>query len=734
MPISGLWAKISRLGALVFKRNSQQPIGRVCSRSGLRGSVRRTSVGICLGLILAWTFHLSLPALSAPATQILWDSYGVPHIEARNSPELFQAFGWAQMKSHGNLLLRLYGQARGRAAEYWGEDYRDSDQWVRTMGIPERARDWYAQQSPSFRRYLDAFAAGVNAYAQAHGEELEDDLEVVLPITGADLLAHTHRVLHFTFVVNPEEIQGKTSREPAAGSNGWAIAPAKAAKGHALLLANPHLPWSDLFRWYEAHLVAPGLNAYGASLVGVPVLSIAFNDNLGWTHTVNTFDGWDAYALKLRGNSYELDGQVRSFETETQILKVKQADGSLTSQPLLIRRSVHGPVWHDAQGQAIALRVVGLDRPGALEEWWQMARARNLRQFEAALQRLQIPLFNVLYADRSGHILQVFNGQVPVRSGGTFADWSQIQPGDTSKTLWQTLHPYQDLPRLLDPGSGWLQNANDPPWTMTIPAKLQAGDYPAYMAPPGPMYFRAQQSAQMLAEADSLTLEHLIQLKHSTRMALADRLVDQLIAAAQQQGNALARQAAEVLAQWDRTANAASRGGALFAAWADRMDFDQLFADSWRPDQPFTTPKTLADPRQAVRILEQVAENIQQQYGTLAVSWGEVFRLQAEGVDLPASGGPGFLGIFRVLDFQPQSNAFQAMGGDSYVAAVEFSRPVRAQVLTSYGNATQPGLPSAQGSLSLVARQQLHPAWRSPAEIKAHLFDQESVPITRLNR
>lgn len=690
---------------------------------------RRYGFAVSLGLILTWLLHFSLPVLSAPPTEILWDTYGVPHVYAKNSQELFHSFGWAQMHSHGNLLLQLYGQARGRAAEYWGEAYRDSDQWVRTMGIPERAETWYTAQSPSFRRYLDAFAAGVNAYAQAHLEELDDELEAVLPISAVDLLAHGHRVLHFTFIVNPEVIQGQTPLEPTAGSNGWAIAPAKSASGHALLLANPHLPWSDLFRWYEAHLVAPGINAYGAALVGLPVLSIAFNDNLGWTHTVNPHDGWDAYALKLAGDGYEFDQQVRAFETETQTLQIKQADGTLQSEPLIIRRSVHGPVWQDAKAHVIALRVVGLDRPRFLEEWWCMARARNLQQFEAALKRLQIPMFNVLYADRVGHILQVFNGHVPMRTTGDFADWSEIQLGDSSAQLWQDLHPYGDLPRVLDPDTGWLQNANDSPWTMTFPSTLQPSDYPAYMAPPSPLYFRAQRSMQMLMESGQLSLESMIDLKHSTRMALADRVAAQLIAAARQQGNAIAQQAADVLDKWDHTANAESRGATLFAAWADAMEFDQIFADHWQSDQPFTTPTTLADPATAVVVLEQVAEQIQQQYGALNIPWGDVFRLQAPGVDLPASGGPGFLGLFRVLDFAPMdSGQFQTIGGDSFVAAVEFSQPVRAQVLTSYGNATQPGATDASASLSLVAQQQLHPAWRSLAEIEAHLLTRESVP------
>jgi acyl-homoserine-lactone acylase len=72
------------------------------------------------------------------------------------------------MQSHGNLILRLYGQARGRAAEYWGEKYLESDRWVRTMGIPTRAGSWYDAQSPTFRSYLDAFAAGINSYAEEH--------------------------------------------------------------------------------------------------------------------------------------------------------------------------------------------------------------------------------------------------------------------------------------------------------------------------------------------------------------------------------------------------------------------------------------------------------------------------------------------------------------------------------------------------------------------------------------
>lgn len=75
-----------------------------------------------LGILFTFVVGSYTPAQVTKSTEILWDTYGIPHIYGKDVPSAFQAFGWAQMQSHGNLLLRLYGQARGRAAEYWGGD------------------------------------------------------------------------------------------------------------------------------------------------------------------------------------------------------------------------------------------------------------------------------------------------------------------------------------------------------------------------------------------------------------------------------------------------------------------------------------------------------------------------------------------------------------------------------------------------------------------------------------
>jgi len=256
------------------------------------------------------------PFTEIKRTEILWDNWGVPHVYGKDAKDLFQAFGWAQTQSHGNLILRLYGQARGRAAEYFGEEYLKSDQYVRTMGIPTRAREWYEAQSPNMRDYLDAFAAGINAYALEHPEQIDEQVKLVLPIEGIDILAHVQRVIHFHFVVIPRKLAS------LVGSNGWAIAPDHSASGHAMLLANPHLPWSDLYLLYEAQLTAPEIAAYGAAFVGMPLFAVSFNDHLGWTTTVNTFDGADLYELTLADGGYRWDSGTRPFETQTQTLKV----------------------------------------------------------------------------------------------------------------------------------------------------------------------------------------------------------------------------------------------------------------------------------------------------------------------------------------------------------------------------------------------------------------------------
>lgn len=670
----------------------------------------------------------SAPASLAPsaATEVLWDSYGVPHIYAANRRELAHAFGWAQMQNHGDLLLRLYAQARGRASELLGPDYLAEDRWTWTVDIPDlAARDW-AMQRPEMRAHIEAFVAGINDFARQHPELIGDSVRAVLPVTGVDVMANQQRLALARFLTSRSRVQAET-RNWQRGSNAWAIAPSRSASGHTLLLANPHLPWSDIFTWIEAQYSMPGVDVYGGALVGSPVLQIAFNDDLGWTHTVNTQDTEDLYELTLSGDGYLYDGSVRPFAERVQVLRVRDSSGVLHDDTLRVRSSVQGPVVATRPGKAIALRVVGMTPPTpyGFEQWWNMGRSHDLAEFQRAIRPNQVTGQNIIYGDRAGHVMAFYGGNTPVRSRGDRAFWAGIVPGDSSSTLWTALHPFADLPITLDPPSGWVQNANDPPWWSTFPVAVHASDFPSYFGPLE-MALRPQRSVHLLQSDSSFTFHELLRDARSTRMELADRMLDDLLPLARASSSADIRGAGDVLAAWDRSADAGSRGAVLFVQWWN--DYGRLmgaksrFAHAWDARHPLDTPDGLADPAVALAALESAAGSVTKSYGSLDVPWGDVYRLREDTLDLPGNGASGAYGVFSVVDYQPADKGrYRAVGGDSYEAVIEFSSPVRARSLVGYGNASRAGSPHRTDQLPLFARKEFKPVWRTRAEVEAHL-------------
>lgn len=668
-------------------------------------------------------------------TEILWDIWGVPHIFAQDEPSAFRAFGWAQMTDHADLLLTLVARARGVAAEYFGPKEVSSDRTVATINVAALARRQYALQSPSFRRDLQSFTSGINEFAAHNPGAIAPALRPLMPVTPLDVLAMGIRINYAFLALSSPCARylppGVAPAPPAlTGSNGWAIGPAHSADGNAMLLANPHLPWWGGFTWQEAQIVVPGVyNAYGATLVGLPVLGIAFNQHLGWTHTVNTIDACAVYDLTPDGDGYLFDGRKRRFQTRTATIRVRQPGGQFTTETLSLRRSIQGPVVAD-KDHLYALRMSGFEVgsfAGGLEEWWQMGRAQNLVEFQAALRRMQLSMFNVIYADDRGHILLLFNGLVPRFPEGNADFWAHPVPGDTSATLYTSLLPYSDLPKAIDPASGWVQNSNSAPWYMTQPV-LDPNRFPAYISHGFASTFgwpsmREQRGLEMLTATPKFTYEQIIHDKYSTRSGLADRILPGLLAAARSSNDPSARQAANVLASWDRHFDADSRGAVLFAEWAQQAGRHQpFFAHPFDVHQELQTPSGLKDAASDIHALAAAAASVQKTYGRLDVPWGDVFRFHLGSIDLPANGSSGAYGVFRVIDYVPGANhRFVAEGGDSFIAVVEFSHPERAQVLLDYGESTDPASPHFGDQLRLASAKQLRPAWLDRDEVLRHL-------------
>ncbi|MBY0505272.1 MAG: penicillin acylase family protein [Bryobacteraceae bacterium] len=679
-------------------------------------------------MILRLAIGLSLLSAAGAAAdrgvEILWDRYGVAHVYAQDVRGMFYGYGYAQMQSHANLVLKLYGESRGRGAEYFGPKALELDRWVLTNGVPERGQAWYTQQTPEFRGYLDAFAAGMNEYARRHPEQIAADRKAVLPITGADPLIHVHRIVHFSYLSSQARVfSAGTGRPPAfsaIGSNAWAIAPAHSASGKTMVLMNPHLPWQDWYTYYETHLNGPGLNLYGASQIGFPVLRFVFSDYLAFTQTVNSIDGSDLYRITPAENGYRFDDAIKPFTTETKTIKVKGEP----DQTLVVKHTVHGPVVWENDRVVLAQRTAGLDKPFLLEQYWKMAIARNFAEYEAQLKRLEVPTFNITYGDRDGHVMYLFNGTLPKRAQGDLAYWAGVIPGDTSSTLWTTTHPYADLPKVIDPPSGWVQNTNDPPWSSTYPQVLDPAKFPSYTAPRD-YSFRTSSSIRLLTSAPKLSFADVVRSKFSTRLEFADRVVDDLVAAAKSQGSERARSAATVLGNWDRQTESGSRGALLFEAWAKRFAGPtyankRAFAVPQDFREPLTTPRGLADPAAALKSLEEAATETEKAYGALDAPWGDFRRLIRGKTDLPGNGAPGGLGAFRVLQFAGAPKPAAIMG-DTFVCLVEFSNPIRAQVSTSYGNSSQPGSPHSEDQLPLVSAKKLRDVWRTKKEVLANL-------------
>jgi acyl-homoserine-lactone acylase len=682
--------------------------------------------------------------------EILWDKFGVPHIFAADRESMFYAHGWAQAQAQGNLLLLLYGESRGRAAEYWGPSHLALDRWVQLNEVPERAKTWYDAQDATFRKYMDEFARGINDYAKAHPDSIAAEYRVVLPVSGVDVIGHSLRAVHYMYMGSMERMQREVKAairsqqlartilpevpEITPGSNTWAIGPPRSASGKSMLIINPHLAWGDtFFRYMEVHLVGPGYDLYGAPQIGFPTPVIGFNSRAGWGRTVNTIDTVDFYKLTVKDGQYEFDGQLRPFEHASKTIRIKQPDGSYTEEKIEILRSIQGPVVYNEKGLVVAMRVAGLDRPKMLEQWFRMGEAKNLEEFKSALKMMAVPMWNANYADADGHIMMVFDGLVPKRSTGDVNYWAGVVPGNNSKTMWTEYLSFDDLPKSIDPPSGFNQNVNEPPWFMTQPM-LDASKYPAYLSPPdiGASLFRAKRSLRLLTESPKITYQQMLANKLSTRMEIADAILPDLLKAAQDS------EAARVLAKWDRLTETTSRGAVLFKQFADLYfagDIPKHLRVQFDPNHPLDSAYGVADPDWAVSALGDAAKRVQENYGSLDVAWGDVSRYASGKADFPGDGGPAQLGVFRTISFgKTVGNRNYANHGETFVCAIEFAEQQNAQCSLSYGNFSQPGSPHLEDQLPLMVEKKLHPVWRDRKEIEANLEKREDFTPLRASR
>jgi acyl-homoserine-lactone acylase len=186
-----------------------------------------------------------------------------------------------------------------------------------------------------------------------------------------------------------------------------------------------------------------------------------------------------------------------------------------------------------------------------------------------------------------------------------------------------------------------------------------------------------------------------------------------------------------VLGKWDRHMEVASRGAVLFQMWSDVFFGTGDFIDSklrvrYDAAKPLESAYGIADVPAALAALKTAAGQMKQVYGALDVPYGDVYRFARGEKDLPGNGGAGRLGLFRTMTYGRRvGTKFYPTHGETFVCAIEFGGPQKAQCLLGYGNATQKGSKHIDDQLPLMVEKKLHPVLRERKEIEAKLEQKE---------
>ncbi|MEU6969187.1 penicillin acylase family protein [Kitasatospora aureofaciens] len=111
---------------------------------------------------------VKVAALSAPV-DVKRDANGIPQLYADTSEDLFRAQGYVQAQDRfWEMDVRRHITA-GRLSEMFGDSQVDTDSFIRTMGWRQVAQKEYATKlSPETKKYLQAYADGVNAWLAEH--------------------------------------------------------------------------------------------------------------------------------------------------------------------------------------------------------------------------------------------------------------------------------------------------------------------------------------------------------------------------------------------------------------------------------------------------------------------------------------------------------------------------------------------------------------------------------------
>jgi len=373
----------------------------------------------------------------------------------------------------------------------------------------------------------------------------------------------------------------------AGGSNSWVIAGSRTATGRPLLANDPHLNVEMPSIWYEAHVIAAGLDVAGVTLPSNPFVIIGHNKRIAWGLTNTGADVIDFYVedVDMTRRQYLYRGVWQPLTVNKFTIDVRGE----RSEPYEVFSTIHGPLvasetaWEDppeianATGRLnpkpLALRWDAVRQGETAGAFEALNRAGRWTEFLAAVRRFGAPSQNIVYADVDGHIGYAMSGRIPIRSG---SDGGTPVPGWTGEHEWTGVVQPDQLPTLLDPPSGEIVTAN---------AEIDR-TWPRPMTRDWTAPFRTMRIVERLGTMSALTMDDMRSIQADVRALSADCLLSAVEAAAKStkyaKADADTRNVIERLRLWDRQVDARPIV-ALYQAFLRAM-WRRTFADELPPE------------------------------------------------------------------------------------------------------------------------------------------------------
>jgi acyl-homoserine lactone acylase PvdQ len=691
-------------------------------------------------------------AARAARVEIIRDDFGVPHVYGETDADAVFGMLYAQGEDDFPRVELNYIKAIGRLAEVDGEQAIYSDVRARLYMTIDEAKAAYEGAPDWLQALCDAYADGLNYYLATHPEvepALLERFEPWMPMfffegsIGGDIESIPVAGIAEFYGDSPAALAPVSAFAGIKNaSNGFAIAGDLTRSGDAMLLINPHTTF--YFRG-EMHVVSEeGLNAYGAVTWGQFFIYQGFNEDTGWMHTSTRVDIIDHFVEDVSEADgklvYRYGSETRPVESYDVTLKFKDGEG-VGERSFTLYRTHHGPITHQVDGEWVATRI-SWTPVKALTQSYTRTRQGGYEGFREMMNIRSNSSNNTVYADSGGNIAY-FHGNFVPRRDPQF-DYSKPVDGSDPATDWQGLHTVDETITVLNPGNGWIQNANSTPFTSAGEFSPRREDYPVYMAPDAEQ-FRGIHAVRVLSDARDLTLDGLIELAHDPYLPGFEQLIAGLIEAYDDAENADPELAEPVatLRAWDLATAVDSVAMTLAHFYGTNSLATDNAPDGLSRMERVNFYGSESLPAERLAIFAETVATLERDFGTWQVPWGEVNRFQRLSGDIalqfddeqpsvPIDMGNAAWGALADFSAYRQQGTKKLYGvdGNSFAAVVEFGDRVRAKSILVGGQSNDP----ASGHfIDQVSRYSGH-NWKDVAYYREDVEDRAAeryVPGTR---